>query len=382
MDDPTADPDFEEDADSPEYLLPPQIPDTQPQTECVQRPPPQNPSTDPQTQYVQPPTAQNPYTAPQTQYHVPQNPCNDPQIQHVQPPLSQNLYADLQVRYVQSSASQDPYMEPREQYVQRPPSQNPHDEPQVQHVQRRPQQNFHAEPHHMQHVQPPQPQVQHVQRRPPPQNPHAQSHVHYMQNPHAEPQVQYVQPLPTQNPHAEPQVQYVQPPPRNPNVQFGNVIYVQAPPHASLQQGGHNIPALWASSLYSCTEDPANCCLTLLCPCITFGQIAEIVDENSPCWMVELVATCIVSGRIHGLLCLAGIAFSAFFGLPLFWGFAWCYSCTHRNKMRVKYNLAETPCADCLVHSFVSHARCARNIKSSNIEDMTLLSVMHLYDQM
>ncbi|GLJ49697.1 hypothetical protein SUGI_1054720 [Cryptomeria japonica] len=101
-------------------------------------------------------------------------------------------------------------------------------------------------------------------------------------------------PPPFQNPS-----QYVHPPPPPP------------PPHPYPLR-----PTEWSSGLCACCHDPSNCFLTCWCPCITFGQIAEIVDEGSP--------TCALSGGI--------------------------YSCLYRNKMRAKYNLSGSPCTDCLVH--------------------------------
>ncbi|XP_057839871.2 cell number regulator 10 [Cryptomeria japonica] len=121
-------------------------------------------------------------------------------------------------------------------------------------------------------------------------------------------------PLPPQNFVSAPQ-QYVHPPAPQPY-----------PP-----QGRPLRPTEWSTGLCACCTDQSVCCLTCWCPCITFGQIAEIVDEGSP--------TCCVSGGIYGaLLCLTG--------------FAYCYSCWYRTKIRDKYNLADIPCADCLVHCF------------------------------
>ncbi|PWA45019.1 PLAC8 motif-containing protein [Artemisia annua] len=79
-----------------------------------------------------------------------------------------------------------------------------------------------------------------------------------------------------------------------------------------------------------------NCCLTCWCPCITFGQIAEIVDKgNTPC-------------GAHG----------AFYAIIETLTCCGCmYSCAYRTKMRSQYGLRESPCNDCLVHFFCE--RCA-----------------------
>lgn len=39
----------------------------------------------------------------------------------------------------------------------------------------------------------------------------------------------------------------------------------------------------WSTGLCHCFDDPANCLITCICPCITFGQIAEIVNKGSVC---------------------------------------------------------------------------------------------------
>ena len=96
-------------------------------------------------------------------------------------------------------------------------------------------------------------------------------------------------------------------------------------------------------------------CITCLCPCITFGQIAEIIDRGSTCKSLSspsnkqiqfprndsiwcyVLAACGASGALYTLiLCLTGCQ---------------CiYSCFYRSKMRGQYSLHESPCNDCLVH--------------------------------
>ncbi|KAG9450901.1 hypothetical protein H6P81_010866 [Aristolochia fimbriata] len=91
----------------------------------------------------------------------------------------------------------------------------------------------------------------------------------------------------------------------------------------------HRRPGQWLTGLCHCFDDPANCFITCFCPCITFGQIAEIVNKGS--------SSCAASGAIYGLL----LGFT---------GFACLYSCFYRSKMRGQYDLEEAPCVDCLVH--------------------------------
>ncbi|KAL1828980.1 hypothetical protein ACET3Z_007392 [Daucus carota] len=85
----------------------------------------------------------------------------------------------------------------------------------------------------------------------------------------------------------------------------------------------------WSTGLCDCFSDPSNCCITFWCPCITFGQIAEIVDKGS--------SSCGTSGALYALIaCVTGCAC--------------CLSCFYRTKLRQQFFLHETPCADCLVH--------------------------------
>ncbi|XP_026452973.1 protein PLANT CADMIUM RESISTANCE 8-like [Papaver somniferum] len=85
----------------------------------------------------------------------------------------------------------------------------------------------------------------------------------------------------------------------------------------------------WSTGLFSCHENLKNALLTTVLPCVTFGQIAEIVDEgetnsakagffccmtaNIPCW-----------GKLKG--------------------------CKYRAKLRRKFNLVEEPLGDSLSH--------------------------------
>ncbi|KAL1803445.1 hypothetical protein DCAR_0935137 [Daucus carota subsp. sativus] len=92
--------------------------------------------------------------------------------------------------------------------------------------------------------------------------------------------------------------------------------------------------ASWSTGLCDCFSDIPNCCLTLFCPCITFGRIAEIVDNgNTSCCRACLVHALIGYGT--GLGCLI--------------------SCLYRSKMRKQYNLKKSPCEDCCVHLFCGH---------------------------
>ncbi|MBA0588259.1 hypothetical protein Gorai_001371 [Gossypium raimondii] len=39
----------------------------------------------------------------------------------------------------------------------------------------------------------------------------------------------------------------------------------------------------WKTGLFDCMDDPINALITVCFPCVTFGQVAEIVDEGRTC---------------------------------------------------------------------------------------------------
>lgn len=80
--------------------------------------------------------------------------------------------------------------------------------------------------------------------------------------------------------------------------------------------------AAWSTGLCDCFDDCSNCCVTCLCPCITFGQIAEIIDRGS--------TSCGTSGALYTLIMLLT-------------GCQCVYSCFYRAKMRAQYGLQEPP---------------------------------------
>ncbi|XP_059434079.1 protein PLANT CADMIUM RESISTANCE 1-like [Corylus avellana] len=90
----------------------------------------------------------------------------------------------------------------------------------------------------------------------------------------------------------------------------------------------------WSTGLWDCFSDMRSCFVTFWCPCITFGQISEIVDkgESSCCGNAAL-----------------------FFLISLFTSCGFCYSCVYRQKLRKQYMLEESPCLDCCVHLFCLH---------------------------
>ncbi|XP_031493311.1 protein PLANT CADMIUM RESISTANCE 2-like [Nymphaea colorata] len=88
-------------------------------------------------------------------------------------------------------------------------------------------------------------------------------------------------------------------------------------------------PTRWSTTLFQCCTDPSTCLLTCCCPCVAFGQIAEIVDRGE--------TSCIIGTGLYEVIrCLTGCAclYSAFF----------------RAKMRAQYRLPESPAPDWAVH--------------------------------
>lgn len=102
------------------------------------------------------------------------------------------------------------------------------------------------------------------------------------------------------------------------------------PPYATGVSGSSLIPQTsWSSGLCDCCIDIPNCCLTCWCPCIIFGQMAEIVDKGS--------ISCGVHGTIYALI-------------NILTGCGCLYSCIYRTKMRRQQGLPEAPSNDCCIH--------------------------------
>ncbi|CAD5164657.1 unnamed protein product [Musa acuminata subsp. malaccensis] len=109
-------------------------------------------------------------------------------------------------------------------------------------------------------------------------------------------------------------------------------VLVTAPPGTFQVQSQAIGP--WSTGLCDCCDDVGNCCITCFCPCITFGQISEIIDRGS--------TSCCASGALYALiLCVTGCQ---------------ClYSCFYRSKLRGQYGLRAVPTAS----STIASASCA-----------------------
>ncbi|PHT40150.1 hypothetical protein CQW23_19004 [Capsicum baccatum] len=85
----------------------------------------------------------------------------------------------------------------------------------------------------------------------------------------------------------------------------------------------------WSTNIFECFRDPKNCLITCVCPCITSGQIAEIVSEGQ--------TSCMEGVIIDVLLCCLC------FATPI-------YTFYNRVKLRRKFKLEGNYCLDCLIH--------------------------------
>ncbi|KAH9294320.1 hypothetical protein KI387_040478, partial [Taxus chinensis] len=106
--------------------------------------------------------------------------------------------------------------------------------------------------------------------------------------------------------------------------QYGGYPSAVAAPYPQYPYQSSN----WSTGLCDCAHDSSSCCLTCFCPCVTFGRVAEIVDQGR--------TTCCTHAIVYSLLWAIGVG---------------ClYSCQYRAKLRAQYNLPAQPCGDCCVH--------------------------------
>ncbi|XP_031404500.1 protein PLANT CADMIUM RESISTANCE 7-like [Punica granatum] len=87
-------------------------------------------------------------------------------------------------------------------------------------------------------------------------------------------------------------------------------------------------PGQWTTGLFNCREDVPTSFVACFCPCVTFGQNAEIISRGK--------TSCCKAGLISTLLL----------------GFACFYTLRYRAKLRGHHSLPPAPCGDCLVHTF------------------------------
>ncbi|XP_027152860.1 protein PLANT CADMIUM RESISTANCE 2-like [Coffea eugenioides] len=133
-------------------------------------------------------------------------------------------------------------------------------------------------------------------------------------------------PEPPAPPYSQPPVTGI---PVIPPANYHYVDHYQPRPQFPIPTDPSSGSGNWSTGLCGCCSDCSTCCLTCWLPCVTFGQVAEIVDKGS--------TPCVVSAGLYGLLCY-------------FSGCGCIYSGFYRNRMRRQYMLPESPCPDFLVH--------------------------------
>ncbi|KAG2314042.1 hypothetical protein Bca4012_064664 [Brassica carinata] len=104
----------------------------------------------------------------------------------------------------------------------------------------------------------------------------------------------------------------------------------------------------WRTGLFDCQEDQTNAVMTTILPCVTFRQIAEVMDEGE--------ITCPLGSFIY-LLMMPGLCSQ------------WVMGSKYREKVRRKFNLVEAPYLDCATHVLCSCcSRCQeyRELKARN----------------
>ncbi|KAK9290840.1 hypothetical protein L1049_009018 [Liquidambar formosana] len=111
-------------------------------------------------------------------------------------------------------------------------------------------------------------------------------------------------------------------------------------PAQQVVQPGVEVP--WSTGLCS-GSDLSLWCITCWCPWITFGRIAEIVDQGSSFGWGFGVAACVINAATYAVIC------------HLTCCGACIYASFYRSRMRHRYGLPEKPCTDCLVHCCCEH---------------------------
>ncbi|KAL6205825.1 hypothetical protein ACLB2K_023077 [Fragaria x ananassa] len=151
-----------------------------------------------------------------------------------------------------------------------------------------------------------------------------------------QPSPPYLQPL--QYPPQPTPMQY--PPPRPPRpVPPSPHHQVYTPPHVYKPPQPPPIGSEpWKTGLFDCMEDPNIAVTTALVPCLTFGQIAEVVDDgNTIVYVLQHAqqADCYMGWSQRSVACHACIV-----------------SCAYRTKIMNMYGLVEAPASDWLTHLF------------------------------
>ncbi|KAG6485249.1 protein PLANT CADMIUM RESISTANCE 8-like [Zingiber officinale] len=87
----------------------------------------------------------------------------------------------------------------------------------------------------------------------------------------------------------------------------------------------------WTTGLFDCGRNETNAMLTAYCPCVTFGQVAEVLDEGK--------TRCAVASFMYLLMSPALCT-------------CWILGAHYRHQLRTKYNLVQAPAEDWVLHLF------------------------------
>ncbi|XP_074299617.1 protein PLANT CADMIUM RESISTANCE 2-like [Silene latifolia] len=105
---------------------------------------------------------------------------------------------------------------------------------------------------------------------------------------------------------------------------------LQPLPQVYPQPVGYNLPqGHWSTGLCDCFEDAPTCCITLWCPCITFGQTSEIIDRGT--------SSCGTNGVLYTVIALLT-------------GLHCIYTCMYRSKMKLQYGMPQNNLDDFCIH--------------------------------
>ncbi|XP_038981109.1 protein PLANT CADMIUM RESISTANCE 8-like [Phoenix dactylifera] len=120
-----------------------------------------------------------------------------------------------------------------------------------------------------------------------------------------------------------PPPEYPPPEPKAPSPEY--------PGTSPVQPNGQNIGRPWTTTLFDCGMNETNTTMTAFFPCITFGQIAEMLDEGQ--------TSCPLDSFMFILMAPALCT-------------CWILGSNYRLKLRNKYNLVQAPAEDWIVHLF------------------------------
>ncbi|XP_030525383.1 protein PLANT CADMIUM RESISTANCE 8-like [Rhodamnia argentea] len=101
----------------------------------------------------------------------------------------------------------------------------------------------------------------------------------------------------------------------------------------------------WTTGLFDCFQHPTNAIMTAYLPCVTFGQIAELLDEGE--------MNCALGSYIYLAMMPALCSH-------------WLMGSKYRAKLRMKYHLVEAPFPDMVFHIYCPCCALAQEFRELN----------------